>query len=98
MIMFLALRDKDIDSSCYSSDGKTLTEVKDTSPYLRISSTCEIIKDNCFNGLKTLFSFSFQENPNLTTIRDNSFNDCTNLTIINLSSCTKLKKNIFLCI
>ncbi|EAX97165.1 Leucine Rich Repeat family protein [Trichomonas vaginalis G3] len=82
----------DIDKSCYSSDGKILTKVTDTSLYLRISSKCEIIQDNCFNELKTLSSFSFQENPNLTTIGSDSFSYCTNLAIINLSSCNKLTK------
>ena len=92
MITFLLLLYKDIDKRFYSSDGKNLTKVNDTSLDLRISSTCEIIQDQCFYLLKTLFSFSFEENPNLTTIGSSSFSGCTNLTIINLSSCTKLTK------
>ncbi|EAY10326.1 surface antigen BspA-like [Trichomonas vaginalis G3] len=92
MIMFFVLFYKDIDKSCYSSDGKSLSKVNDASPDLIISSTCEIIQDKCFYQLKTLFSFSFQENPNLTTIGEKSFSHCTNLTIINLSSCAKLTK------
>ncbi|EAY17841.1 surface antigen BspA-like [Trichomonas vaginalis G3] len=92
MITFLVLLCIDIDKSCYSSDGKNLTKVNDTSPELRISSTCEIINRRCFYDLNTLFSFSFEENPNLTTIESYSFSSCSNLTIINLSSCTKLTK------
>ncbi|EAX97766.1 surface antigen BspA-like [Trichomonas vaginalis G3] len=92
MITFLLLLYKDIDKRFYSSDGKNLTKVNDTSLDLRISSTCEIIQDQCFYLLKTLFSFSFEENPNLTTIGKNSFCGCTNLTTINLSSCKKLTK------
>ncbi|EAY10303.1 Leucine Rich Repeat family protein [Trichomonas vaginalis G3] len=83
---------KDIDKSCYSNDGKILTKVNDASHNLRISSTCEIIQDQCFYELETLFSFSFQENPNLTTIGRDCFTKCKNLAIINLSSCNKLTK------
>ncbi|EAX89386.1 Leucine Rich Repeat family protein [Trichomonas vaginalis G3] len=90
MIMFLVLFYKDIDKSCYSSDGKILTKVNDTSPNLRISSACEIIQDKCFYQLKTLTSFSFQENPNLTTIGFQSFESCSKLATINLLFCTKL--------
>ncbi|EAX97753.1 Leucine Rich Repeat family protein [Trichomonas vaginalis G3] len=92
MITFLLLTYKDIDKNCYSSDGKNLTKVNDTSHDLRISSTCEIIQDKCFFRLDTLVSFSFEENPNLTTIGSYSFQECRYLTIINLSSCTKLTK------
>ncbi|EAY10314.1 Leucine Rich Repeat family protein [Trichomonas vaginalis G3] len=92
MIMFLVLLYKDIDENCYSSDGKILTKVNDTSPDLRISSACEIIQSQCFYYLKTLSSFSFEENPNLTTIGIYSFIGCTNLTIINLFSCNNLTK------
>ncbi|EAY19151.1 surface antigen BspA-like [Trichomonas vaginalis G3] len=90
LIIAILLSYKDINSSCYSSDLKTLNKVTDSSPDLRISATCEIISNNCFKNLKTLNSFSFGENPNLTTIGQNSFKDCINLKIVNLSSCTKL--------
>ncbi|KAI5531595.1 antigen BSP-related family [Trichomonas vaginalis G3] len=81
----------DIDSSCYSSDGKTLNKVSDNSSELRISARCETISDNCFKGLKSLISFYFEDNPNLTSIGVNAFRECSNLQSINLSSCTKLK-------
>lgn len=81
---------KDIDSSCYENDGKTLKKVNDTSPYLIISAKCEKIANSCFSNLKSLESFSFEENPNLTTIGSSCFSSCTNLQIIGLSSCTKL--------
>ncbi|EAY21278.1 surface antigen BspA-like [Trichomonas vaginalis G3] len=92
MTVILALFYKDINSSCYSSDGKTLQEVTDPSPYLRISAKCEIIQVNCFYNLSSLKSFSFEDNTNLTTIGENSFYLCLNLTLINLSSCKKLTK------
>lgn len=92
MILLLVLGYTDIDKSFYSNDGKILKRVNDKSHDLRISSTCEIIQENCFYGLRTLNSFSFEENPNLTTIGYHSFYGCTNLTIINLSSCYKLTK------
>lgn len=81
----------DINKSCYSNDGKTLKIVKDTSPYFRISAACEKIENSCFYFLNTLISFSFQENPNLTTIGNLGFYECKNLTTINLSSCSKLR-------
>ena len=81
---------KDIDSSCYENDGKTLKKVNDTSLDLKISARCEIISSECFKNLKTLQSFSFEENPNLKTIENQGFYQCSNLSIINLSSCTKL--------
>ncbi|EAY14954.1 hypothetical protein TVAG_396840 [Trichomonas vaginalis G3] len=90
MIANLSIIYKDINESCYSDDGKTLTKVNDTSPYLRISAKCEAIQDKCFYHLSSLISFSFEENPNLTKIRFSSFCECKNLTIINLSSCNKL--------
>ncbi|EAY14987.1 surface antigen BspA-like [Trichomonas vaginalis G3] len=90
-MILLALDFKDINESFYSEDGKSLIKVNDTSPYLRISAKCEKIQNECFNGLISLISFSFEDNPNLTTIGSNSFNDCLFLTTINLSYCNKLK-------
>ena len=81
----------DINESCYSEDVKNLTKVNDTSPHLRISAKCELIQDKCFYQLLSLISFSFEDNPNLTIIGKESFRYCRNLTIINLSSCSKLK-------
>ncbi|EAY14969.1 hypothetical protein TVAG_396990 [Trichomonas vaginalis G3] len=81
----------DINESCYSEDGKSLSKVNDTSPHLRISAKCEIIQDKCFYQLYSLISFSFEENPNLTTIGSSSFYECECLTIFNLSSCNGLK-------
>ena len=91
MNILLSLLYKDIDESCYSKDGKTLIKVNNTSPHLRISAKCEIIQLLCFYKLNSLISFSFEENPNLTTIGKESFSNCKNLTCINLSSCNKLK-------
>lgn len=91
MITILVLFFKDINQSCYSSDGKKLTKVTDPSPYLKISAKCEVILDECFRELNTLISFSFEIDPNITTIGTRSFWGCKNLSIINLSSCTKLK-------
>ena len=74
----------DINKSCYSNDGKTLKIVKDTSPYFRISAACEKIENSCFYFLNTLISFSFQENPNLTTIGNLGFYECKNLSLIHI--------------
>ena len=91
MITILSIIYTDIEQRCYSSDGKTLTKVDDTSKYLRISAKCELIQDKCFYQLNSLISFSFQDNPNLTTIGKESFRECIKLSIIDLSSCNKLK-------
>ncbi|EAY20521.1 surface antigen BspA-like [Trichomonas vaginalis G3] len=90
MRFLLFLLYKEIDPSCNSEDGKTLIKVNDTSQYLKISAKCEIIQSYCFSKLKSLSSFTFEDNPNLTTIGYSSFKECSNLTIVNLSICSKL--------
>lgn len=91
MILFFYIFYKDIESNCYSSDGKTLIQVTDPSPHLRISASCEVINDSCFRFLNSLATFTFADSPNLTTIAKLSFSECVNLTIINLTMCSKLK-------
>ncbi|EAY14802.1 surface antigen BspA-like [Trichomonas vaginalis G3] len=92
LILFTILTNyKEINASCYSRDFKTLNKVEDTYPNLIISAKCEIIADDCFKNMISLLSFTFEDNPNLTTIGGYSFNGCINLTNINLSSCIKLK-------
>ena len=90
MRFLLFLLYKEIDPSCNSEDGKTLIKVNDTSQNLIISAKCENIKNNCFSDLKSLITFTFEDNPNLTSIGDSSFMYCSYLIIINLSACNKL--------
>ncbi|EAX90731.1 surface antigen BspA-like [Trichomonas vaginalis G3] len=92
MSVLLALLYTNIAQTSYSEDGKILTYVTDSSPYLRISAKCEIIQDYCFKQLNSLISFSFEYNPNLITIGYQSFYECMNLSSINLSPCTRLIK------
>lgn len=73
IIIILFIEYKDIPSDCYTDDGKTLREVKDSSPNLRISSKCEIIQENCFKELFSLEYFAFGVNPNLAVIGKDSF-------------------------
>ncbi|EAY16126.1 surface antigen BspA-like [Trichomonas vaginalis G3] len=92
IIIILFIEYKDIPSDCYTDDGKTLREVKDSSPNLRISSKCEIIQENCFKELFSLEYFAFGVNPNLAVIGKDSFYYCSYLKTIDLSLCSKLTK------
>ncbi|EAX82143.1 surface antigen BspA-like [Trichomonas vaginalis G3] len=88
MIFFLNIIYQDINRSCYSTDGKKLNRVTDQYSYLRISAACEIIKGHFQDSL---ISFTFEDNPQLTTIGTSCFAYCKNHTTINLSTCSKLK-------
>lgn len=92
ILIVLFIKYKDIDSECYSEDGKTLRKVTDPSSSLRISAKCEIIEEKCFYELKSLEYFTFEENPNLTVVGKESFSRCNNIKIIDLSFCNKLTK------
>lgn len=85
-----------IRSEFYFNSGTLLKGVNMPDPDLIISNQClELygydISDYCFLYSKdTLQSFSFEPNPQLTTIGKYAFYGCTKLKRIDLSSCIKL--------
>ncbi|EAY00236.1 surface antigen BspA-like [Trichomonas vaginalis G3] len=85
-----------IHSDFYYNSGTLLKGVNMPDPDLIISRNCiEIYGNNendyCFlYSRKTLVSFSFESNPQLTTIGKYAFYNCAKLQRIDLSSCTKL--------
>lgn len=86
----------DIPNASYINNFQTLLSVQSDEPDLIISSKCEVIygKDEneyAFRAVtSTMKSFSFQSNPLLRLINNYAFYQCSSLTNIDLSQCTKL--------
>ena len=102
-LAFLTLDDNTTYTVTDSGTVLTLTHIStgtggDTSKLVSIeikSSTTEISND-CFNAYTNLTTVTFESSPNITTLGDNAFRECSSLNSVTIpNSVTSIGDNVF---